>query len=101
MDLGLRDSAVLIGGSSRGVGLGIARELLVEGARVGLTGRDADALAATAAQLAAEHGDDRVIAHAGDLADPAQSAAAVAAVRERWGAIDGVVANVGSGAGQA
>jgi 3-oxoacyl-[acyl-carrier protein] reductase len=100
MDLGLRDAAILVGGSSRGIGLGIAQELLAEGARVALTGRDAAALEATARTLRAEHGDDRVIAHAGDLAEPAQCVAVVDAVRERWGDVEGVVANVGSGEGQ-
>jgi 3-oxoacyl-[acyl-carrier protein] reductase len=97
MELGLRDAAILIGGSSRGIGYGIAAALLAEGARVAVTGRDESALSVAAEQLRADHGDERVVAHAGDLGDDDHCAAVVAAVAERWGGLDGVVANVGSG----
>jgi 3-oxoacyl-[acyl-carrier protein] reductase len=97
MDLDLRDAAVLVGGSSRGIGYGIASALLEEGARVALTGRDENALDTAAQRLRADHGEDRVAAHPGDLHDPAHCAAVVAAVAERWDGLDGVVANVGSG----
>jgi NAD(P)-dependent dehydrogenase (short-subunit alcohol dehydrogenase family) len=48
VDLGLRDTAVLVTGGSRGIGLAVARALAGEGARVALLGRDAAALAAAA-----------------------------------------------------
>ena len=44
MDLGLRDSVAFISGSSRGIGLAIARGFLAEGAKVVVTGRDVGCL---------------------------------------------------------
>lgn len=41
----------LVTGASRGIGLGIARELLSRGASVTITGRKADPLAEAAKQL--------------------------------------------------
>ncbi len=45
MDLGLKDSTVLITGASRGLGLEIARAFAREGARLAICARDAVALA--------------------------------------------------------
>ena len=44
MDLGLTDKIVFIAGASRGIGHGIAKSLLEEGAKVALTARGAEAL---------------------------------------------------------
>ena len=55
MDLGLRDSRVLITGGSRGIGLAVADALAAEGAAVGLVARDAAGLVA-AAQYLSRHG---------------------------------------------
>jgi 3-oxoacyl-[acyl-carrier protein] reductase len=51
MDLGLAGRRALVTGSSRGIGLAIARELAAEGARVTLCARGADALAVAATVL--------------------------------------------------
>jgi len=97
MDLGLQDSVVFIGGSSRGIGYAIARAFLEEHARVILTGRNASALADAAEQLGAISSNDRVATVVGDLTNPAS-------VQKMWndalgvfGTIDIVVGNVGSG----
>ena len=50
----------IITGASQGLGAVIADHFLAEGANVMLCGRDADALAAQQARLAAVHGADRV-----------------------------------------
>ena len=42
MNLALQDKVVFVAGSSRGIGKGIAGVFLEEGARVVVTGRDAD-----------------------------------------------------------
>jgi 3-oxoacyl-[acyl-carrier protein] reductase len=99
VNLGLEGRAFVVGGASRGIGLGIARTLLEEGARVAITARSEAPLEEAARELRREHGEDRVQAHAGDLADPGHAAAVVAAVRDAWGAPAGGVLNAGSGSG--
>lgn len=95
MNLDLQDRVVAVLGSSRGIGRGIAAALLDEGARVVLTGRDATSLARAAADLAAQR-TDQVISVGGDLSDAPTLAAVKAAALDRWGRIDGVVANTGA-----
>ena len=51
MDLGLKAKVALVAGGSAGIGLAIARELVAEGARVAICGRDPDRLAAARAEL--------------------------------------------------
>lgn len=95
MDLALTDKAVLVAGSSRGIGLAVAEAFLREGARVAITGRDKQSLAAAVEHL----GGASVLAWCGDMGDPEQIPACLAAVREHYGGLDVLVANVGSGRG--
>jgi 3-oxoacyl-[acyl-carrier protein] reductase len=97
MDLGLTDQVVFVAGSSRGIGRGIAAALLAEGARVVLTGRDAASLEATRVELGQ---DDRVLAIAGDFGDAEVIAGAFARTVERFGRIDHLIANLGTGSGK-
>jgi NAD(P)-dependent dehydrogenase (short-subunit alcohol dehydrogenase family) len=55
MDLGLVDRLCLVTGASRGIGLATARGLAAEGARLLLTARGEEALAAVAEELGADH----------------------------------------------
>jgi 3-oxoacyl-[acyl-carrier protein] reductase len=96
MDLGLKDKVVFVAGASRGVGKGIARVFLDEGARVIVTGRDTAALAAAAAELS-EGRADRVMTFAGDLAQPLTVEEAHRQATARWGAVDSLICNIGSG----
>jgi 3-oxoacyl-[acyl-carrier protein] reductase len=96
MDLLLQDRVVFVAGSSRGIGKGIASVLLDEGARVVLTGREADPLSATAAELSAGR-PDRVLAFTGDLTQPGIVRDAYAMVLDQWGKVDCLVCNIGSG----
>ncbi|MBL1097257.1 SDR family oxidoreductase [Streptomyces coffeae] len=90
MDLGLKDRVYLVTGATRGLGLATARELIADGARVVLTGRDAD----TASAIAAELGPGALGVGA-DNADPATAARLIATAREHFGRFDGVLISVG------
>jgi NAD(P)-dependent dehydrogenase (short-subunit alcohol dehydrogenase family) len=85
MDLGLRDRVCLVTGSTAGIGLETARLLAAEGARVVVTGRDADRVEQARADTGAWRG------VAADLSDPEAPARLVAAV----GNVDCLVNNVG------
>jgi 3-oxoacyl-[acyl-carrier protein] reductase len=96
MELGLKDKMVFVAGASRGIGKGIAAVLLEEGARVAITGRDSATLDAAEEELAHGHA-DRVLKFAGDLSQPATVQRAHQFVTARWGKIDSLVCNIGSG----
>lgn len=97
MDLQLTGKVAFVGGASRGIGLSIAAAFLREGTRVVLTGRQEGALSAAAAGFAKEFGQERVLACRADLSNPEGIGSALQATRDRWGGIDCLVANVGSG----
>ncbi|WP_258953155.1 SDR family oxidoreductase [Lentzea californiensis] len=86
--------AALVTGASRGIGHGIARELLSRGASVTITGRKADQLDEAARQLAADTG-GRVLAVVGNAADDASREEAVARTVEEFGRLDVLVNNTG------
>jgi 3-oxoacyl-[acyl-carrier protein] reductase len=97
MDLGLDRKLAFIAGSSRGIGLAIARGFLREGARVIITGRDADALELAAASLADLAGPESVLAIQGDLTIESEIERSFAAATAQFGPVDAVIANIGSG----
>lgn len=99
MDLHLKDKVAFVAGSSRGIGLATARAFLEEGCRTVITGRDGSALARARASLEAEYGQDALTSVEGDLCDPGTIASALSSVSDRWGQLDCLVANVGSGRG--
>jgi 3-oxoacyl-[acyl-carrier protein] reductase len=96
MDLGLKDKVVFVAGASRGIGKGIAAVFLDEGARVVITGRDTASLSAAAAELGAGRA-ERVMTFAADLTQAPAAAQAHGQVIARWGAVDALVCNIGSG----
>lgn len=100
MNLGLDGKVVAVAGSSRGIGLATAEAALAEGANVVISGRAAETVESAERELSARHGSDRVGAVAADvsLSDGAESLVSLA--RERWGRLDAVVANAGSGRGE-
>lgn len=93
---GVGRTAVITGGGT-GIGAATARRFAAEGAAVVLVGRRPEPLAAVAAELG-----DLAMPVAADAASAADMAAVVAAARERFGAVDILVANAGgAGAGTA
>jgi 3-oxoacyl-[acyl-carrier protein] reductase len=98
MDLGLADRVVAVAGSSRGIGLAIARSALAEQARVVISGRNAAGLEAAERDLAARFEPSRVHAVQCDLETDDGARAFVAAAHATFGRLDAVVLNVGSGA---
>jgi 3-oxoacyl-[acyl-carrier protein] reductase len=96
MDLELKDKVVFVAGASRGIGKGIAAVFLDEGARVVITGRDTGSLSAAAADLGVGR-PERVMTFAGDLSQATMAAEAHRQVTARWGSVDALVCNIGSG----
>jgi NAD(P)-dependent dehydrogenase (short-subunit alcohol dehydrogenase family) len=90
----LDGSVVWVTGSSRGIGAGVARHLARHGAHVVVHGRDPSSTEAIAADL----GDEHVLRVHGDVRDEAAVEMMVATIGERFGRLDGVVANVGGAA---
>lgn len=82
----------LITGASRGIGLATAQRLVEEGARVVITARKAEALAAAADMLG---GPGHALAIAGKADDPEHQGDAVAQTMARFGRIDVLVNNCG------
>jgi NAD(P)-dependent dehydrogenase (short-subunit alcohol dehydrogenase family) len=89
----------LVTGGSKGIGRAIAGALLESGTHVLVTGRNAEALAAAAAELA-PHGHPsgaRLEWFAGDVRREADANAMVTAAVERFGGLDIVVNNAATG----
>ncbi|MET7376627.1 SDR family oxidoreductase [Micromonospora arida] len=92
MDLGLTDRVYVLTGASRGLGYATAQCLVADGARVVLSARDPDAVAAAAQQLG---GPEHAVGLTADLADPETPGQLVAAAQEHFGRLDGALISVG------
>lgn len=90
----LDGSVVAITGASAGIGAAAAYDLVAAGARVAVSARREDRLAAIVDDLGA----DNVVPVTGDVRDPKLNDALVAAAVEKWGRLDTMVANAGIGA---
>ena len=86
----LSGRAALVTGASGGIGGSIAKVLHVQGATVGLTGRDGDALKALAEELG-----DRAHVLVADLADSDAIAALMGEAEAAMGKVDVLVNNAG------
>ncbi|KUO07121.1 SDR family oxidoreductase [Streptomyces sp. DSM 15324] len=90
MDLGLKDRVYVVTGATRGLGNAAARELVADGAKVVVTGRDEERVARAAAELGPNAAGVAV-----DNADPRAAERLIATARETFGALDGVLVSVG------
>jgi len=96
MDLQLQGKRALITGSSAGIGLAVARQLMAEGTRVALCGRRQDRLDAAARDLEGEFGSQAVTVQA-DVTSVADIERLAAQASEALGGIDILVNNAGTG----
>jgi NAD(P)-dependent dehydrogenase (short-subunit alcohol dehydrogenase family) len=90
----LADRVVAVTGAAGGIGEGISRVLLEEGARVSLWDLSAERTGEIAARI--DGSGERTVALAVDVTDEDAVRAAVEATVERFGALDGLVNNAGT-----
>ena len=95
MDLGIAGKWALVGGASKGLGLGCAQALAAEGVHVVMVARGAEALQVAAAGVRAAAPGVQVIAVAADITAPEGRAAAFAAPGGPGTDFDIVVTNAG------
>ncbi len=100
MNLHLTDQVAFIAGSSRGIGRAIAATLLDEGARIVITGRDPESLTQTHNELATPENHHRILAISGNFADTDTIEDAFNLTISRFGRIDHLIANLGTGTGK-
>ena len=86
----IKGARALVTGGAEGIGRAIAEKLIAKGAMVGIMGRRADLLSATAAEIGA-------LAIPGDVAVEADAVRAVQSVVDAYGGIDILVNNAGFG----
>ncbi|MFJ2610354.1 SDR family oxidoreductase [Streptomyces sp. NPDC091279] len=90
MDLGLKDRVYVVTGATRGLGNATARELVADGAKVIVSGRDEK----RAVEAAAELGPNAVGVGV-DNADADAPERLISAAREHFGRFDGLLISVG------
>ena len=86
-----QDKAVLVTGSTQGLGLGIARQFAREGARVVVNGRHSDEVAHAVTAIRDEGG--KATGIPADISDSAQVRGLFEDIRARFGALDILVNN--------
>ncbi|MGW5048130.1 SDR family oxidoreductase [Streptomyces griseoluteus] len=90
MDLGLKDRVYIVTGASRGLGNAAARQLVADGAKVVVTGRDEQRVTDAAAELGPD-----AVGVAVDNAEADAPERLIASARERFGRFDGILISVG------
>ncbi len=93
IDFQFGNETAIVTGAAGGIGSAVCRGLVASGARVAMVDVNADALAALAAQLPA----DRVMTAVVDVREPAQVTALVEDVCRRFGSVEMLFNNAGTG----
>jgi 3-oxoacyl-[acyl-carrier protein] reductase len=94
MDLGLKDSKVLVTAGSRGLGAATARQFALEGAHVAICGRDEVQLKKTATEIKQESGLE-IHSFVADVSQPADVQRLVDEAAAALGGLDVLVTNAG------
>ncbi|MER5748504.1 SDR family oxidoreductase [Streptomyces sp. NPDC002088] len=92
MDFGLKDRVYIVTGGTRGLGMAAARELVADGARVVVSGRDERSVAAAQTELG---GPGQAVGVVADNADTDTPDRLIAAARDAFQRLDGVLISVG------
>jgi NAD(P)-dependent dehydrogenase (short-subunit alcohol dehydrogenase family) len=94
MDLGLKGSAAVVTGGSKGMGRAIAEAFAQDGARVAILARGGDAIEDTVQELR-RRGCPDAVGLSVDLTDAAATEDAFATLAERWGSVNSLVNTLG------
>lgn len=95
MNLDLEGKRILVTGSSRGIGKGIVKLLLEEGAYCTITGRSTESVESTVSEFESKY-PGKVIRLVGDFSDSSFTGTLLNQIKEKWPNVDGVVANAGA-----
>jgi NAD(P)-dependent dehydrogenase (short-subunit alcohol dehydrogenase family) len=98
VDLGLKDSAAVVTGGTKGMGRAIAEAFADDGARVAVLARGAEAIDETVDELR-RRGSPDAVGLSVDFTDPEAVEGAFATIGERWGEINSLVNTLGPGDG--
>jgi 3-oxoacyl-[acyl-carrier protein] reductase len=96
MSSAIQDKVAIVTGSTKGIGLAIARALLAEGAKVAVTARNAGEVESVAKELERAHA-GRVLGRPSDVRREGDVAGLFDAVEAKWGGLDVLVNNAGIG----
>jgi 3-oxoacyl-[acyl-carrier protein] reductase len=92
MNLNLHNKRVMVTGAGQGIGFGIARGFVGEGARVTIAERELQRLKKATSELKGH-----TLACLGDLTKPGAIKRTLATVEKCWGGLDILILNLGSG----
>ena len=97
MNLSLKEKRVLVTGSSKGIGLAIAKGFLCERARVVLSSRNQNELDHCKEKLLKDHSTCQILSISCDFTQVEEIMKIKETIVEQWGELDIVAVNVGSG----